>query len=159
LAIRLAGARGDITNTDRVAWKLNQLTPYFPSPLLYDDILYFLRHNQNILSRLETATGKPLGEPLRLTGINGFIFASPVGAAGRVYITGRDGTTVVLRHGRDNLTLAVNHLNDSFSSSPALVDGEFHLRGERYLYCLAEEKPRKAAGTSAFAIEGQPKKL
>src|SRR5437899_10190920 len=95
LAIRLAGARGDITDTDRVAWKLNRMTPYVSSPLLYDDTLYFIRHNQNILSRLEPATGKPRGEPLRLDGISDFIFASPVGAAGRIYVPARDGDTVV----------------------------------------------------------------
>jgi len=142
LAIRLAGAKGDITGTDRVAWKLNRMTPYVSSPLLYDDTLYFLRHNQNILSRLEPATGKPLGEPLRLEGINDFIFASPVGAANRIYVTGRDGATVVLRHDRENATLAVNHLDDSFSASPALVDRELYLRGERFLYCIAEPEQR-----------------
>ena len=138
LAIRLAGAKGDITDTDRVAWKLNRLTPYVSSPLLYEDTLYFLRHNQNILSRLEPATGKPRGEPLRLEGINDYIFASPVAAAGRIYVTARDGVTIVLRHDRQNGALAVNHLNDVFSASPALVDRELYLRGERFLYCISE---------------------
>jgi outer membrane protein assembly factor BamB len=142
LAIRLAGAQGDITGTDRVVWKLNRLTPYVSSPLLYDDTLYFLRHNQNILSRLEPTTGKPRGEPIRLEGINDFIFASPVGAAGRIYVTGRDGTTVVLRHDRENATMAVNHLDDTFSASPALVDREFYLRGEHFLYRIEEPKER-----------------
>jgi outer membrane protein assembly factor BamB len=144
LAIRLAGAKGDITGTDRVVWKLNRLIPYVSSPLLYDDTLYFLRHNQNVLSRLDPTTGKPRGEPLRLEGINDFIFSSPVGAAGRIYITSRDGTTVVLRHDRENAALALNHLEDSFSASPAVVDREFYLRGERFLYCIAEnEQPEK----------------
>lgn len=142
LAIRLAGAKGDVTGTDRVAWKLNRMTPYVSSPLLYGDTLYFLRHNQNILSRLEPATGQPRGEPLRLEGINDFIFSSPVGAAGRIYVTGRDGNTVVLRHDRENATLAVNHLDDSFSASPALAGSELYLRGERFLYCLAEPERR-----------------
>ena len=139
LAIRLDGAKGDITDTPNLAWKLNRLTPYVSSPLLYDDTLYFLRHNQNILSRLEPESGKPRGEPLRLEGIRD-IFASPVGAAGRIYITGRDGITVVLRHDRENAALALNHLDDAFSASPALVDREFYLRGERFLYCIAESE-------------------
>jgi outer membrane protein assembly factor BamB len=142
LAIRLAGAKGDITGTDRVAWKLNHLTPYVSSPLLYDETLYFLRHNQNVLSRLEPVTGKPRGEPLRLDGIRDFIFASPVGAAGRIYITARDGVTIVLRHDRENATLALNRLDDVFSASPALVDNELYLRGERFLYCIAEYERR-----------------
>jgi len=97
-----------------------------------------LRHNQNILSRLEAATGKPRGEPLRLEGIRD-IFASPVGAAGRIYITGRDGITVVLRHDRENALVSLNRLDDSFSASPALVDQELYLRGEHFLYCVAED--------------------
>jgi outer membrane protein assembly factor BamB len=141
LAIRLAGAKGDITGTDHVAWKLNRLSPYVSSPLLYDDTLYVMRHNQNVLSRFDPMTGKLRGEPLRLDGINDFIFSSPIGAAGRIYVTGRDGTTVVLRHDRENAALAVNHLEDSFSASPAVADGEFYLRGEHFLYCIAEPAP------------------
>lgn len=139
VAVRLAGARGDITGTSNVVWKLNRLTPYVPSPLLYDDTLYHLRHNQNVLVRLNPATGEFRGELLRLDGIRNFIFSSPVGAAGRLYITGRDGTTVVLRHDRENATLAVNKLDDSFSASAALVDGEIYLRGEKFLYCIGEK--------------------
>ncbi len=136
--VRLDGAAGDITSTDRVAWRLNRMTPYVSSPLLYDDTLYFLRHLQNILSRVEPTTGKPRGEALRLEGIGDMIFSSPVGAAGRIYVTGRDGSTVVVRHDRENAIVAVNRLEDSFSASAALIDRELYLRGERWLYCLAE---------------------
>ncbi len=139
LAIRLAGAKGDISHATNVAWRLNRLTPYVSSPLLYDDTLYHLRHNQNILVRLDPATGEFRGEPLRLEGIRDHIFSSPVGAAGRIYITGRDGTTVVLRHDRENATLAVNRLDDSFSASPALADRELYLRGEKFLHCIGEK--------------------
>jgi outer membrane protein assembly factor BamB len=138
VAIRLAGAKGDVTATTNLVWKINRLTPYVSSPLLYDDTLYHIRHNQNILVRLDPATGEFRNEPLRLDGIRDFIFSSPVGASGRIYVTGRDGTTVVLRHDRENATLAINHLDDSFSASAALVDREIYLRGEKFLYCIAE---------------------
>lgn len=138
VALRFPGARGDITDSPRVVWKLRRLTPYVSSPLLYGDTLYFLRHNQNILSRLDPESGRPRGEPIRLEGINDFLFASPVGAAGRIYLTARDGTTVVLNHDRTNAVLAVNRLDDSFSATPALVDGEIFLRGEKYLYCIRQ---------------------
>jgi outer membrane protein assembly factor BamB len=138
VAIRLAGAKGDISSTSNVVWRLNRLTPYVSSPLLYDNTLYHIRHNQNILVRLDPMTGGFRGEPVRLDGIRGFIFSSPVGAAGRIYVTARDGTTVVLRHDEENSPLAVNHLDDSFSASPAMVGRELYLRGEKFLYCLAE---------------------
>lgn len=139
MAIRLAGAKDDISSTSNVVWRLNRLTPYVSSPLLYDDTLYHIRHNQNILVRLDPMTGEFRGEPIRLDGIRDFIFSSPVGASGRIYVTARDGTTVVLRHDKENAPLAVNHLDDSFSASPALVDKELYLRGEKFLYCLAEK--------------------
>ncbi len=66
------------------------------------------------------------------------VFASPVGADGRVYITGRDGATVVLRHGPKSEVLATNTLDNGFDSSAALVNGEIYLQGYRYLYCIAE---------------------
>jgi len=124
-----------------VAWKLNRLTPYVSSPLLYRDTLYFLRHNQNILSRLEPKSGRPRGEPVRIEGIRE-IFASPLGADGRIYVTGRDGVTVVLSEGDSLATLSVNQLDDVFSASPVAVERELYLRGERSLYCLME-KPAK----------------
>lgn len=138
VAIRLDGARGDLSATTNVAWRLNRLTPYVPSPLIYDETLYHLRHNQNVLVRMNPATGQLRGDLLRLDGIRDFIFASPVAAAGRIYITSRDGVTVVLGHTGGNPTLAVNKLNDSFSASAALVDRDVILRGERFLYCLSE---------------------
>ena len=64
------------------------------------------------------------------------MFASPVGAAGRVYITGRDGTTLVIRNSTSFEVLAKNTLDDGFDASPAFVDGEMYMRGYRYLYSL-----------------------
>lgn len=139
LAIRLTGAKGDITGGDQVVWRLNRLTPYVSSPLLYGDTLYFLRHNQNVLLRLDPRTGMPRDEALRLEAIQDFIFASPVGADGRIYVTGRDGVTVVLRQAAGNTVLAVNRLDDHFSASAALAGRDLLLRGEKYLYCLSEK--------------------
>jgi outer membrane protein assembly factor BamB len=140
LGIRVSGAKGNITGTDHVAWSLKRNTPYVSSPLLYGDTLYVIRHNQNVLGRLDPMTGKPKGDLLRVEGIRDFIFSSPVAAANRIYITARDGVTVVLRADGENDAIAVNRLNDSFSASAALIDKELFLRGEQFLYCIAEAK-------------------
>ena len=81
-------------------WTLDRDTPYVPSPLLYDGILYFLKSNNGLLSAFDAKTGTPHYQLQRLDETPE-VFASPVGAAGRVYITGRDGKTVVLKHGND----------------------------------------------------------
>lgn len=135
-AIRLADARGDLSQSSAIAWSLNRDTPYVPSPLLYDGILYFLKSNSGILSAFDAKTGTPHFQVQRLEGL-GEVFSSPVGASGRVYITGRDGTTLVLRHGPKYEVLAKNTLDDGFDASPALVDNEMFMRGYKYLYGIA----------------------
>ncbi len=142
LAIRLDGAQGDITGTGQVLWTRRRGTPYVPSPLLYGDSLYFLHHYQGILSRVNAKTGEDQGAPFRLGGIRN-VYASPVGAANRVYISDRDGTTLVISHDENPRVLALNRLNDSFSASAAVVGRELFLRGQKYLYCIGEyPRPR-----------------
>ena len=137
-AIKLAEAKGDITGTSAIAWSIDRDTPYVPSPLLYDGIVYFLKTNNGLLSAFDAKSGTPHYQAQRIDAIPN-VFASPVGAAGRVYIPGREGATVVLRHGPKLEILATNHLDDGFDASPALVDGEIYLRGYKYLYCIAEK--------------------
>jgi len=137
LAIRFHGAEGDITGTKRVVWTRVQGAPYVPSPLLYGESLYFIRHFQGILTRVSALTGENRPGPLRLTGLR-YVFASPVGAEGRVYITDRDGTTLVISDEDSPQVLATNRLDDTFSASAALVGAQLFLRGEKYLYCISE---------------------
>jgi len=138
LAIRLDGAEGDITGTDHVMWSRFRGTPYVPSPLLVEESLYFLAHYQGIMTRVNARTGVDRPGAMRLGGL-GNIYASPVAAANRVYITDLDGATLVISHADRPQVLALNQLNDSFSASAAIVGRELFLRGQRYLYCIAEE--------------------
>ncbi|MEE2642320.1 MAG: PQQ-binding-like beta-propeller repeat protein [Planctomycetota bacterium] len=137
LAIRVAGARGDISGSEHVLWFRRRHTPYVPSPLIYDDTLYFFRHYQGILYRVEASTGREK-DARRLLGITN-IYSSPIAAANRIYIVDRGGRTQVLQHAAEPEPLALNRLNDSFSASPVAVDDELILRGEEFLYCLKSE--------------------
>jgi outer membrane protein assembly factor BamB len=132
-AVRLADAKGDVTGPPALAWTLDRDTPYVPSPLLYDGVLYFLKTNSGLLSAFDAKTGTPHYQAQRLEQAPN-VFASPVGAAGRVYVVGRDGTTVVVRHGPTFEVLAQNTLDDHFDASPAVVEREIFLRGYRSLY-------------------------
>jgi outer membrane protein assembly factor BamB len=106
-----------------------------PSPLIYDGILYFLKGNTGILSAYDAKTGKPHYTLQRLEGVPN-VFASPVGAKGRVYFAGQDGGVTVVKHGPAFEVLATNKLDDGFNASPALVDGELYLRGNANLYSI-----------------------
>jgi outer membrane protein assembly factor BamB len=136
LALPLA-AKGDISNSDQIRWKDSRGTPYVPSPLLYDERLYFSQSNQAILSCLDAKTGAPIIDRTRLPGISN-IYASPVAADNRVYIVGRDGTTLVLERSDELKILATNKIDDSIDASPALAGDQLFLRGSKYLYCIAQ---------------------
>ena len=136
-AIRVTGAKGDVTDTDAIIWQRKKDVPYTPSLLLYDDVLYGLKSNKGILSCYNPTSGELYYGPQRLPGIKG-VFASPVGASGRVYLIGRNGTSVVIRSGQSYEVLAENSLNDNFDASPAITRNEIYLRGHKYLYCIAK---------------------
>ncbi len=130
-------ATGDITDSDLIRWHVDVGSPYVPSPLLYGWRLYFTKSNHGILSMVDARSGEFVIDQKRLTDIRS-IYASPVGADGRVYISGRDGTTTVLRNGDDFDVLAVNHLDEGIDASPALVGKRLLLRGTQHLYCISQ---------------------
>jgi outer membrane protein assembly factor BamB len=68
------------------------------------------------------------------------VYASPVGAGGRIYVVGRDGSSMVLKRGDTVDVLARNKLDDRIDASPAVVGKELFLRGHQYLYCIAERE-------------------
>jgi outer membrane protein assembly factor BamB len=138
LAIRLDGAQGDLTGGNHVAWSRNRATPYVPSPLLAGGTLFFLHHYQGVLIGVDPRTGEDRPGAFRLPGISD-VYASPVAADGKLYITDRDGTTVVYQQGARPRFLAENRLEDQFSASAALAGKQLFLRGERWLYCLEEQ--------------------
>jgi hypothetical protein len=117
-----------------VLWTRDRDTPYVASPLLYRGQLYFFKHVEAILTSVDAATGKThFSERVGL----GNVFASPVAAAGRVYLHGRQGKALVIAPGPRLEILAENQLDDGFDASPAIVGGDLYLRGRRYLYRLA----------------------
>ena len=136
-AVRIAEARGDIDGTSAVAWSFDRDTPYVPSPIIADGVLYFLKSNSGIVSAFDAKTGKPHYQNQRLDGVPN-VFSSPVAARGRVYFTGREGSTIVLKTGPSYEVLAKNTLDDGFDASPALVDNEMYMRGYKYLYAIAQ---------------------
>jgi outer membrane protein assembly factor BamB len=137
-AVRVADAKGDIDGTSAIAWTFDRDTPYVPSPILVDGVLYFLKSNSGILSAFDAKSGKPHYQNQRLEGVPN-VFSSPVSARGRVYFSGQEGSTIVIKAGPAYEVLATNHLDDGFDASPALVDGEMFLRGRKYLYAIAAQ--------------------
>jgi outer membrane protein assembly factor BamB len=127
---------GDISGTDKIAWKHNQDTPYCPSPLLYGDRLWFNKANKAVLTSLDARTGRTIIDKQRMDLKT--IYASPVGADGKIYFADRDGATLVLAEGPKYKVLSTNRLDGTIDASPALVGKEIFLRSNKHLYCITE---------------------
>jgi len=141
-AIRLDRA-GDLTGTDAIIWSHNKDTPYIPSPLLVDNLLYIVAGNNAVLSCFDATTGQANFEHERLEGLYN-IYASPVAARDRVYVLGREGVCLALKKGSKLEILATNKLDDQIDASPALAGNEIFIRGHHNLYCIAA--PAHATG-------------
>jgi outer membrane protein assembly factor BamB len=100
--------------------------------------LYITKSNNAIVTCLDAKTGTVLYGPERLEGTGNF-YASPVAAAGRVYLVGRDGTTVVIKDSDKLEVLATNKLDEGIDASPAVAGKQLFLRGKENLYCLSAE--------------------
>lgn len=136
-AIRLAGAKGALDAENGLLWTRQGNASYTPTPVMHAGRLYFLRDDNGVLSSVDAATGAPHYTGKRLGDVR-TIHASPIVAADRLYVTSREGTTLVLRTGDEPELLATNVLDDVFDATPAFVDAEIYLRGRSHLYCVAE---------------------
>ena len=131
------GRTGDLTETDAIAWHVDEATPYVASPLLYDDKIYVTADLDAVISCYNAETGAPIFVEQELAGMEG-VYASPVGAGGHVYVAGRGGTTTVLKHGEGFEVVAQNVLDDNFDASPVVIGDELYLKGIENLYCIAK---------------------
>jgi len=138
-AVALAGAAGDLEGSPAVRWSHDRDTPYVPSLLVTAGRIYMIKHFKDILTVLAAADGT-VRYQTRVPGL-GNVWSSPVAAAGRVYVFGRDGRAVVLKDGDAFEVIATNALADGVDATPALVGREMFVRTRDHLYCIAAETP------------------
>jgi outer membrane protein assembly factor BamB len=136
-AFQLDG-KGDLQGTDKVVWTIKQDTPDIASPLLSQGRIYFHKGKGGALSCVDAANGKPFYLAARVPGLEQ-IYASPIAAGGHVYLTSRAGTTVVIEDAPEMKVVSTNNVGETVDATPAPVDGELFIRGEKHLFCIAEK--------------------
>jgi outer membrane protein assembly factor BamB len=134
IAIRPGGS-GDVTST-HVAWMSPKGSPFVPSGVVADGILYMVNDIQSILTAHDVKSGEVLyqgrlGEAKK----EGFS-ASPIAHNGKLFFTNDDGETFVLQAGREFKLLHVNQLGEQTLASPALVDGRWYFRTAGHLLAI-----------------------
>lgn len=127
---------GDIQGTPSVVWTQSRDTPDIASPLLSGGRLYYCKKKTGIVSCFDAVSGEPHYTTKRTN--LGVLYASPIAAGGHVYITDRDGKTVVLEDADSFNIVAENSLGETIDATPAPVDNQLFIRGEKHLFCIAE---------------------
>jgi hypothetical protein len=134
LAIR-PGGKGDVTGTHLV-WSTPRGSPFVPSPILHDGLLYMVNDMQSIGTCFDARSGETVWqERLGVAKREGFS-ASPIGVDGKIFFTNDDGETFVLRAGRKFELLHVNNIGERMLASPALVDGRWYMRTDGHLLAV-----------------------
>jgi outer membrane protein assembly factor BamB len=134
-AIKMAGAKGDVTET-HVKWRYDKSLPNLPSPLLYHGILYVLKEG-GILTALSPEDGKVLKQG-RVEGAVDSYAASPVAADGKIYLASGKGKIAVLEPGAEWKVKQVHDLKEDLWATPALANGRVYIRTQTALYCFGK---------------------
>ncbi len=134
-AFDLAG-RGDLAGTDRVRWSKTSDTPDIATPLLSAGRLYYYKEKTGLLTCVDARTGRPHFETARIPGV-GRTYASPVAAAGHVYLTDRSGRITVIRDAPALEVVAENDVGEGVDATPSPSGDSLFVRGERRLFRFA----------------------
>ena len=135
LAIRPDGT-GDVSAT-HVVWRLARGVPTKPSVLFVDGLIFMVNDN-GVASSVDAKTGTLVWQ----SRVGGTFSASPLYAAGRIYLFDEDGKTTVLEAGREFKVLAENMLDNGFMASPAVVGDALILRTSKDVYRIEQPATR-----------------
>lgn len=125
--------RGDLTKS-HIVWEDKKVVPTVPSFLFVDKpepLLFAVKENGIAVCR-EPKTGKVIWQE-RLEGTYG---ASPVWAAGKIYLLNEAGKTTVIEASREFKVVAENDLAEPCDASPALSAGQLFIRTDKDLVCI-----------------------
>ena len=133
-----AGIEGELQLTknfesDKLAWSITGAGPGMASPVISQGLLYIPGSNA-ILNCYDTKTG----ERVYRTRVKGMktVVASLWADKDRVFILDENGTTFVVKPGREFELLAKNELDDLVWSTPTVADDTLVVRGVEKLYCI-----------------------
>ena len=135
-AFKLSG-RGDLAGTKNVVWSWEDNIPDLASPLLSGKLLYLHKKKSATVSCVDPLTGKAHYTAARIPGLS-TLYASPVAANGHVFITGRSGTTVIIKDGKKLEIVGSNSVGEGVDATPALIGDQIFIRGEKHLFCIAK---------------------
>lgn len=131
------GATGDISlkageeTNQHLAWRTAKGSPYTPTPLIYQDLLYTCADN-GVFSAYEAKTGALVYQERLPTSFS----ASPIASDGRIYLASQDGDVLVVRAGRKFELLATNGMGQPLMATPAVGGDALIIRTRDFVYAI-----------------------
>jgi outer membrane protein assembly factor BamB len=117
-----------------IAWKAERGSPYTPTPLVYQGVVYALVDN-GILNAYELGTGSVVYRTR--VAIGAAFSASPVASDGKLYLASEDGSVYVAKAGREFSLLAQNDMGEVLMATPAISSGTLVVRGRSHLFGIS----------------------
>lgn len=118
-----------------VAWQFKEFPSDCVTPLFYEQRLYVLDGDRQMMTCLEPSTGRKLWQGN--LGLRDIFRASPTGADDKIYCVSENGNTVVLKAGSEFQILATNALGEGpVRSSIPVENGRLYIRTARNLWCV-----------------------
>ena len=108
------------------------------SPVVFDGLVYSVSSKQHILNVLDASNGKTVYVKRLALGREP-TWPSLCVAGGHLYVTNRDGTTLVLATGRSYQKIAENKL-EYVISSPVFHNDRMFVRTKGHLYCIGASR-------------------
>jgi len=135
LALKIGGT-GDITESHLV-WKYEgSAAPDVPSPVC-DGKYFYMVDDRGFVTCLDAKTGALVWGPEKTA--EGIVSASPVLAAGKLYILNEKAVTSIVSVGPKFALLATNELDGSYTlASPAVSGSQLFVRTSSHLYCIGK---------------------
>ena len=127
------GDKGDVSPSNLI-WKKTKQTPYVPTPLAKDGMIFWVTDKEGVAFCVDGKTGNVVWNE-RLGG-GDEISASPVMIDGKIYVINEKGSVFVYPAAKDFEVLARNELNEAVFASPAVADGRLFVRGAKHLFCI-----------------------
>jgi outer membrane protein assembly factor BamB len=124
------------TEDSRLLWRHHSGGSYIQTPLVYGDYLYVPGWYGGLVV-YELKTGQRVYRQRLGTGLQVF-FASPVAAAGRIYVADEDGIVYVFKAGPQFEVLAENSLGEMSLATPAISEGVLFFRTRSQVMAIAE---------------------
>jgi outer membrane protein assembly factor BamB len=125
LAVRLGG-KGDLV--DSLLWSFDWQVPTKPTPLLLGARL-FLMGDWGVATWVDATSGTDIWRER----LDGKFYASPLAAAGRIYVWSTEGKIFVLEAGDSFKKIAESQIEGRIMATPAIADEAIFIRTDKAL--------------------------